>query len=300
MSIEQIFRASFPDADPTWCTFGVDVSGWQSAGIIGELWAADIRPNWVIVKTSEGTSYRSVEAAGQVADCLALGIPWAAYHYCSFRDADREAANLLDALSALPELSALPVAVWLDCEDGTYDLHNVPNGYDAYISAVAAAVEIALPGRTVGVYSAGWWSSGRLADGSRPLWVSDYSDGKVWPGYRSPALPSAWDAALLWQFTSTSELGTLDLNVGPSSYVASAVVPAVPESARDLFLSDPWLEGVDVAQLQQRLTDWGCDPGPIDGIFGPLTESAVKAFQTARELAVDGIVGPLTRAALKG
>jgi peptidoglycan hydrolase-like protein with peptidoglycan-binding domain len=32
----------------------------------------------------------------------------------------------------------------------------------------------------------------------------------------------------------------------------------------------------------------------VDGIFGPQTESAVKAFQQSKGLAADGIVGPLT------
>ena len=35
-------------------------------------------------------------------------------------------------------------------------------------------------------------------------------------------------------------------------------------------------------------------PVGVDGIFGPLTEAAVKAFQQGNGLAVDGIVGPLT------
>jgi Transglycosylase-like domain/Putative peptidoglycan binding domain len=35
-----------------------------------------------------------------------------------------------------------------------------------------------------------------------------------------------------------------------------------------------------------------------DGVFGPLTERAVKAFQRSKGLLVDGIVGPQTRAAL--
>jgi len=35
-----------------------------------------------------------------------------------------------------------------------------------------------------------------------------------------------------------------------------------------------------------------------DGVFGPLTERAVKRFQSRHDLVADGIVGPLTRSAL--
>jgi len=32
----------------------------------------------------------------------------------------------------------------------------------------------------------------------------------------------------------------------------------------------------------------------LDGIFGPITENAVREFQRSRNLSVDGIAGPLT------
>jgi peptidoglycan hydrolase-like protein with peptidoglycan-binding domain len=42
-----------------------------------------------------------------------------------------------------------------------------------------------------------------------------------------------------------------------------------------------------VRDLQQALKSLGYDPGSIDGVFGARTESAVKAFQTAREIFQD-------------
>src|SRR5437868_5047219 len=39
-----------------------------------------------------------------------------------------------------------------------------------------------------------------------------------------------------------------------------------------------------VRTLQRRLAGVGYAPGPIDGLYGPLTEGAVRAFQAARGL----------------
>lgn len=56
--------------------------------------------------------------------------------------------------------------------------------------------------------------------------------------------------------------------------------------------------GIKVAEMQADLFKISYDPGPRDGVFGPVTERAVKAFQQANGLNPDGIVGPLTQAAL--
>ena len=52
--------------------------------------------------------------------------------------------------------------------------------------------------------------------------------------------------------------------------------------------------GDHVRALQQILTNLGISTGPIDGIFGPMTASAVRSFQTANGLTADALVGPLT------
>ena len=57
-------------------------------------------------------------------------------------------------------------------------------------------------------------------------------------------------------------------------------------------------EGSAVSELQQRLHDLRYWVGPVDGVFGKLTEQAVYAFQKANGIAVDGLVGPETRSAL--
>jgi peptidoglycan hydrolase-like protein with peptidoglycan-binding domain len=52
-----------------------------------------------------------------------------------------------------------------------------------------------------------------------------------------------------------------------------------------------------VRTLQDLLRQGGY-PISVDGIFGPLTDQAVRSFQQAKQLNVDGIVGPLTWGAL--
>lgn len=58
-------------------------------------------------------------------------------------------------------------------------------------------------------------------------------------------------------------------------------------------------QGVRVKTLQHLLNAEGAGLD-ADGIFGPLTQEAVTAFQSAQGLDADGIVGPLTWSALVG
>jgi peptidoglycan hydrolase-like protein with peptidoglycan-binding domain len=53
-----------------------------------------------------------------------------------------------------------------------------------------------------------------------------------------------------------------------------------------------------VRALQRSLRALGHRPGPVDGLYGPLTEAAVERLQRDSGLSVDGIVGPQTRRVL--
>jgi peptidoglycan hydrolase-like protein with peptidoglycan-binding domain len=64
--------------------------------------------------------------------------------------------------------------------------------------------------------------------------------------------------------------------------------------------------GGDVREAQLRLNRWISTSSAklsllkVDGIFGSLTEAAVKEFQRKQPLTDDGVIGPLTWAALPG
>lgn len=63
---------------------------------------------------------------------------------------------------------------------------------------------------------------------------------------------------------------------------------------RQLYLHSPFMRGRDVLELQRMLKNFGFNPGPLDGIYGPLTEKALREFQAACGLNPDGILGAAT------
>jgi peptidoglycan hydrolase-like protein with peptidoglycan-binding domain len=98
-------------------------------------------------------------------------------------------------------------------------------------------------------------------------------------GIAGPRTNAALDAAIA-QGTATPA----PINLAP--------VTVTPRSAA---VSPP----VTLKDVQAALNTLGQSPPlTIDGLNGPLTQAAVKAFQTAHGLTVDGIAGPQTKAAI--
>lgn len=54
----------------------------------------------------------------------------------------------------------------------------------------------------------------------------------------------------------------------------------------------------DFDGVQKALSKLGFDPGTIDGVDGPNTQKAVRAFQAHASIGIDGKIGTQTRKAL--
>src|SRR6476620_202963 len=68
--------------------------------------------------------------------------------------------------------------------------------------------------------------------------------------------------------------------------------PASPHQAAHVLREGS--RGPEVRHLQRQLSVLGFRPGRADGIVGPKTEAAVKAFQHSRGLAATGVFNPRT------
>lgn len=76
--------------------------------------------------------------------------------------------------------------------------------------------------------------------------------------------------------------------------------PVQPKTStpRLLRLTNPFMRGEDVRELQSKLNTHGFNVGSADGVFGSNTHSGVLRFQEAANIKVDGIVGQQTMNAL--
>jgi len=62
---------------------------------------------------------------------------------------------------------------------------------------------------------------------------------------------------------------------------------------------DRLLNRGDIQVAQTHLSEFGFDPGPIDGIYTAQTQAAVRAFQATYGLSVSGLLDRQTREQLK-
>ncbi len=159
---------------------------------------------------------------------------------------------------------------------------------------------------------AGYWlvasDGGVFAFGAAPFLGSDLRSP---PQADIVGMAASPDGAGYWLATldgHVSAVGVPDLGSAAETdrYWGTAPTIAIAATGPGGYLllhGDPIVfavqaQGPQVAGLQQRLTDLGYWLGPVDGIFGPLTEQAVIAFQKASALPPDGRADAATQLAL--
>lgn len=78
----------------------------------------------------------------------------------------------------------------------------------------------------------------------------------------------------------------------PDSSAAGAAPPpaATAQAAPDPSAAAAQMPIAEVREVQGRLRAMGYNPGPVDGIVGPLTENAAQQYQRKRGLDVTGAV----------
>src|SRR5947209_8596428 len=80
---------------------------------------------------------------------------------------------------------------------------------------------------------------------------------------------------------------TVDGIVGAMTWAALPGDPDTPQLSNGST-------GSEVSAIQTVLKNGGFYTGAVDGDFGPLTDTAVRAYQTQRGVSIDGVVGDQT------
>lgn len=85
------------------------------------------------------------------------------------------------------------------------------------------------------------------------------------------------------------------------SYIFATLDGSIKPAPKPTIPNKPTIKAGSKGDIVKLLQDLLLVNGyvlSVDGVFGPITEKAVKSFQMANGLNADGIVGPLTWAAL--
>jgi len=111
--------------------------------------------------------------------------------------------------------------------------------------------------------------------------------------------PSPTKTSTITPIPSPTQSPTATPVLSPTPTQTATFTPTMPVFDRTLYLSDPPMQGSDIALLQNRLLALGySEVGIADGVFGRYTDQAVRHFQQLNNLDVDGVIGPLTWEAL--
>ena len=275
---------------------GIDISRYQK-----NIDLSAVPCEFVIVKSSQGTSYVSPEFKKQIRQAASLGKFLGVYHYAGGGGAIPEAKHFLEVVADYIGKAIL----FLDWEGEQNPNFGNPEYAKAFLAYVKQATGI-----TPGIYMSKSVCRQYSWDSSYPLWCAQYKNQQPTGYQEEPWTDSkgfgAWKDCIILQYSSKGRLpgyaGNLDLDKAYISaeewlmYARGEIetnpttepLPTLKKGDRNEYVRH-W-------QLFLNLSGYNC--GAADGIFGPKTEKAVKEWQKAHNLKADGIIGPKTWASL--
>ena len=277
---------------------GIDISSYQpNAGINwSQIKSAGIE--FVVIKYTEGTNYKSPQAPAQYSSAKAVGIYTHAYH---FLHANTEAGvrREADYFAAMAKAHLVDGYLFADVEYDGCKTGLTPKQLSSNLNAFMD--QLKKNGFTrLGIYANQNWFRNFIdrpsLRGDALIWYAQYASNHG-------------DPCDIWQYSSTGRVtgynGNLDMN---TAYTDAAVggagrqpipTPDTAEPEEPTGLLKKGSSGGGVKWVQQRLNAAENAGLAVDGVFGSSTDTAVRMFQKAHGLAVDGVVGLATVAALK-
>ena len=277
---------------------GIDISRWQSSIDLSKVLC-----DFVIVKSTQGTSYVSPKFTKQIGQADGLGKLIGVYHYSGGGGAIPEAEHFLKTVEKYIGKAIL-------CLD--WEGEQNPNfGNPEYAKAFLAYVR-QNTGITPFIYMSKSVCRQYSWDSSYPLWCAQYKNQQPTFYQEHPWTDSkgfgAWEECKILQYTSKGHLtgyyGNLDLDkayMTPEEWKAYArgeIETVPPTETHPLLKKGDRNEFVRHWQMFLNMNGYAC--GAADGIFGPKTEAAVIKWQKDHPVCgkPDGIIGEKTWASL--
>lgn len=255
---------------------GIDISNYQSA-----INLTVVKPEFVIAKISEGTTFRDGSFDRFYNDCKNLDIPAGAYVYSHSTSAERGRAEAEYALSLLHG-RPLDLPIYLDIEGDILSAGKTA----LTASALAFAQNVRSKGYKAGVYaSLSAFRSSLDLDALRANGIS------IWCAQWGVSEPSI--ECDIWQRAVGRVNGyaaDIDLDVMFKQDIQNDVQQDIQQKLypADMAVLCKGFYGSQTEILQKCLSI------PVTGVFDQLTEYAVKDYQSAHGLTSDGIVGRKT------
>lgn len=240
--------------------------------------------DFAIIRAGYGMKKMDTRFVSNISGACDAGLQIGVYWFIYAKDTAQAVKNAVRCEECIRDYKdKITMRVWADWEyDSDKRNPQTKKSRTAIVRAFCGYLDS--KGYEVGVYSNIDYLTGKFEDLSvYPLWLAKYSSGKG--NYRP----------LMWQYSPKGRISGISGDVDMNIYYGKW-----PETAGRRGTVKMGSRGEDVLYLQQRLTAKGYEAGPIDGIFGIRTLTAVKVFQADNGLKADGIVGEKTWEALNG